>query len=162
MLKDIKKYIQSCNVCQRVKALRHRFYDETTSFFISIRSWKKISMNFIIKLLFNYYKNNIYDVIFVIIDRYSKMTVYILAKATWSIENLTNVLFDKMFLIFSEIRKVISNRDSFFVNDYWFALCYHIRVKCKLNIVFHSQIDEQTRKQNQTLKHYLHCYCNYK
>ena len=38
MLKDIKKYIQSCNVCQRVKVLRHRLYDEITSLFVSIRS----------------------------------------------------------------------------------------------------------------------------
>ena len=38
MLKDIKEYIQNYDVCQRVKALRHRFYDEMTSFFISVRS----------------------------------------------------------------------------------------------------------------------------
>ena len=82
MSKDIKEYIQSCDVCQRVKALRHRLHDETTSLLISTRSWKKISMNFIIKLLFNRYKNNIYDAILVVIDRYSKMTLYISAKST--------------------------------------------------------------------------------
>ena len=38
MLKDIKKYIQNCDVCQRVKTFHHRLYDETTSFFISVRS----------------------------------------------------------------------------------------------------------------------------
>ena len=37
MLKDIKEYIQDCDVCQRVKTLRHRFYDETTSLLISVR-----------------------------------------------------------------------------------------------------------------------------
>ena len=37
MLKNIKEYIQNCDVCQRVKALRHRLYDETTSLFISAR-----------------------------------------------------------------------------------------------------------------------------
>ena len=37
MLKDIKEYIQNCDVCQRVKALRHRLYDETTSLLISAR-----------------------------------------------------------------------------------------------------------------------------
>ena len=57
---------------------------------------------------------------------------------------------------------MISDWDSLFVNDYWFALYYCIRVKRKLSIVFHSQIDEQTKRQNQTLKHYLRCYCNYK
>ena len=162
MLKDIKKYIQSCDVCQRVKAFRHRFYDKTTSFFILIRSWKKISMNFIIELLFNRYENDIYNAIFVVINCYSKMTFYIFAKSTWSIKDLADVLFNKVFLIFFEIKRVIFDWDSLFINDYWFALCYHIRVKRKLSIVFYSQIDEQTKKQNQTLKYYLRCYCNYK
>ena len=94
-------------------------------------------MNFIIELLFNRYENDIYNVILVVIDRYSKMTLYILAKSTWSTENLADVLFDKMFLIFLEIKKMISDRDSLFVNDYWSALCYRICVKRKLNIVFH-------------------------
>ena len=138
MLKDIKEYIQNCDVCQRVKTLRHRFYDETTSLLISVRLWKKISMNFIIELFFNCYENDIYDAILVVIDRYSKMTFYILAKSTWSAEDLADVLFDKMFLIFFEIRRVISDRDSLFVSGYWFALCYRIRVKRKLSIVFHS------------------------
>ena len=162
MLKDIKKYIQNCDVCQRVKVFRYRFYNKTMSFLISVRSWKKISMNFIIELFFNCYEKDIYNAIFVVVDRYSKMTLYILAKSTWSTENLANVLFNKMFLIFFEIRKMISDRNSFFVNDYWFALYYRIRVKRKLSIVFHSQIDKQTKKQNQILKYYLRCYCNYK
>ena len=121
MLKDIKKYIQSYNICQRVKAFRHRFYDKMTSFLISGRFWKKISMNSIIELLFNRYENDIYNVIFVVIDRYLKMTLYIVAKSTWSTEDLANVLFNKMFLIFFEIKEVIFDRDLFFVNDWWFA-----------------------------------------
>ena len=82
ILKNIKEYIQSCDVCQRVKTSCHRSYNETTSLFISIRSWKEISMNFIIEFLFNRYENNIYDAILVVIDRYSKMTLYIFAKST--------------------------------------------------------------------------------
>jgi hypothetical protein len=31
-----------------------------------------------------------------------------------------------------------------------------------LSIIFHSQTDKQTEHQNQTLKHYLHCYFNEK
>ena len=148
MLKDIKEYIQSCDVCQRVKAFRHRFYNKTRSLLISTRSWKKILISFIIELLFSRYENDINNAILVIVDRYSKMTFYIFAKSTWSIEDLADVLFDKMFLIFFEIREVIFNRGPFFVSDYWFALCYRIRVKCKLSIVFYSQIDEQTKRQN--------------
>ena len=118
MLKNIKKYIQSCDVCQRVKTFQHDFYDELTLFFVLFCFWKKILMNFIIKLSLNYYENNIYDIIFVIIDCYSKMTFYIFAKSTWSIENFANVLFNKMFLIFLEIKKIVFNRDALFTNDY--------------------------------------------
>ena len=82
MLKDIKEYIQDCDVCQRVKAFRHRLYDETTSLLISIRFWKKISMNFIIEFLLSRYENDIYNAILVVVDRYSKMTLYIFAKLT--------------------------------------------------------------------------------
>ena len=137
MSKDIKEYIQNCDVCQRMKAFRHRFYDETTSFFISVCLWKNISMNSIIELSFDRYENDIYNVILVVVDRYSKMTLYIFAKSTWSAEDLANVLFNKMFLIFFEIREVILDRSSLFVSGYWFALCYCIRVKRKLSIAFH-------------------------
>ena len=99
-------------------------------------------MNFIIELSFNRYENDIYNVIFVIIDRYSKMTLYIFAKSTWSIKNLADILFDKMFLIFFKIKKIIFNCDALFTSDYWFALCYYIRIKRKLNIVFHSQTNK--------------------
>ena len=37
MLKDIKKYIQNCDICQRMKAFRHRLYNKTTSLFVSVR-----------------------------------------------------------------------------------------------------------------------------
>ena len=35
-----------------------------------------------------------------------------------------------------------------------------MKIKCQLSTVFHFQTNDQTEHQNQTLKHYLHCYCN--
>ena len=148
MLKDMKKYIQNCNICQLVKAFRHRLYDKTTLFFISIYFWKKISMNFIIELSFNRYKNDTYNVILVVVNRYSKIIFYIFAKLTWSVKDLANILFDKMFLTFVEIKKVIFDQDLLFFKDYWFALYHCIYVKRKLSIVFHLQVDKQTKRQN--------------
>ena len=37
-IKKYKKYIQNCDVCQRVKAFRHRFYNKTLLFLILTRS----------------------------------------------------------------------------------------------------------------------------
>ena len=118
ILKNIKEYIQNCDVCQRVKTFQHHFYNELMLFFISFRSWKKISMNFIIEFSFNRYENNIYNVILVIIDCYSKITFYIFAKLTWSIEDFADVFFDKMFLIFFKVKEIVFDHDAFFINDY--------------------------------------------
>ena len=159
---NIKKYVKNCNMCQRTKTSHHRFYDEFSSFFVSTRSWTKILINFIIELFLNCYDDDVYDAILIIIDRFSKMTHYIFAKLMWSIENLTDVLFNKMLLIFFEIKEIVFDRKTLFTSDYWSTLCYCIRVVKKLNIVFHSQTDGQIERQNQTLKYYLCCYCNYK
>ena len=99
-------------------------------------------MNFIIEFLSSRYDDDIYDAILMIIDRFSKMTHYIFVKSTWLIENLIDVLFNKILLIFFEVRKIVFDRKTLFTNDYWLTLCYRIRVVKKLNIVFHSQIDD--------------------
>ena len=142
MIKDIKEYVKSCDMCQRTKALHYHFYDKFSSLFISARSWTKISINFIIEFFLNRYDDNIYDAILIIIDRFLKITHYICAKLTWSVENLIDILFDKMLLIFFKIKKIVFNRKMLFINDYWSALYYRIYVVKKLNIVFHSQIDD--------------------
>ena len=142
MTKDIKEYVKNCDMCQRIKTSHHRFYDKLSLLFILTRSWTKILMNFIIKFFLNCYDDDIYDAILIIIDRFSKMTHYIFVKSTWLIENLIDVLFDKMLLIFSEIKKIVFDRKMLFTNDYWSTLCYRIRVVKKLNIIFHSQIDD--------------------
>ena len=137
MTKNIKEYVKNCDMCQRIKTSQHCFYNEISSLFISTRLWTKISMNFIMKSFLNHYDDNIYNAILIIIDRFSKMTHYIFAKSTWSIKNLIDVLFNKILLIFLKIRKIVFNRKTLFINDYWSALCYCIRVVRKLNTIFH-------------------------
>ena len=117
----------------------------THCFFDMLHSSKWLCIN---SILIDISYAVLYEEILAVSHHYSKIIFYIFAKSIWSIKDLVNILFNKMFLIFSEIKKVIFNRDSFFVNDYWFILCHCIRVKRKLNIVFHSQIDEQTKRQN--------------
>ena len=41
-------------------------------------------------------------------------------------------------------------------------LCYHAKIKRRFNIVFHLQINKQTKKQNQILKHYFWSYVDAK
>ena len=81
MTKDIKEHVKNCDMCQRMKTLHHCFYNKFSSLFILMRSWTKISINFIIELFLNCYDDDIYDAILIIIDRFLKMTHYIFVKS---------------------------------------------------------------------------------
>ena len=110
------------------KNVTSSFLRQVLVIFVSTRSWTKISINFIIEFCLNCYDNNIYDAILMMIDRFSKMTHYIFINLIWSIENLIDILFDKMLLIFFKMKKIVSDRKMLFTNDYWSALCYRIHV----------------------------------
>jgi hypothetical protein len=56
-------------------------------------------------------------------------------------------------------KNVISNKEFVFTNAYWTNICYHMKMKKRLNIVFYSQIDDQTERENQNLKHFLRMFC---
>ena len=47
MRNDIKKYLKTCEVCQRVKTKRHRPHGELAPFPAPTRPWQEITMDFI-------------------------------------------------------------------------------------------------------------------
>ena len=108
------------------------------------------------------WRKKIYDSIMMIVNRYIKMTIYVSIKFTMKANKMCDLLFDDVFLKYDSSKNIISNREFLFTNNFWSILCYHAKIKRKLNIVFHSQTNNQTKKQNQTLEHYLRCFCNHK
>ncbi len=70
MIKNVKEYINTCNICQRVKMKRHLSYDELRSLSQLTDLWKEITMNFITDLSSSKWKEVMYDLIFMIIDHY--------------------------------------------------------------------------------------------
>jgi hypothetical protein len=103
----------------------------------------------------------VYNSMLMLIDRYIKFNLYISSKKTWNVENLTNALIDEIFIKFERFVFIVTNRDFLFTFKFWSSLCYHLWIRLRYNIVYHSQIDEQIEKQNQILESYLQSYVNY-
>ena len=57
-------------------------------------------MDFITELLDSMRQSNIYNVVLVVIDRYTKYTRYILAQKNWNIEQFVDIIVDKVFMKF--------------------------------------------------------------
>jgi len=117
-------------------------------------------MNIITDLSSYKQNNSVYNAILMIIDCYIKMTKYISISKTLIVIELADIFFKEIVCWYDISKKIVSDRDSIFISSYWLQICYQTRIKCRLNIIFYFQIDEQTECQNQILKHYLHYYCN--
>jgi hypothetical protein len=112
-------------------------------------------MNFITNFSLNKRSDDVYDFVFVIINRYIKMMFYIFVTKKITIIELTEIIFDHMMFKYDVSKNVVSNKEFVFTNAYWTNICYHMKMKRRLNIVFHSQTNEQIERQNQNLEHFL-------
>ncbi len=159
MIKNVKEYIDTCDICQRVKMKCHLSYDELRSLSRFTDFWKEITMNFITDLSSSKWKEVMYDLILVIVDHYMKMMRYLSMKKTLTVIELTELFFEQIALRYEISNDIVIDRDSLFISAFWSEICYYIKMKRWLSIAFHSQTDNQTEWQNQTLKHYLRVYC---
>jgi hypothetical protein len=161
MNKDVKKYVDSCSTCHRVKFVRHKSHDLLQALSISKDSRQDWTMNFITDLSSSKHRDIVYDSILMIIDRYTKFSLYISSKKTWNAENLTNALIDEIFIKFERFVFIVTDREFLFIFKFWSSLCYHLWIRLRYNIVYHSQTNEQIERQNQTFESYLRSYVNY-
>jgi hypothetical protein len=161
MSKNVKKYVDICSTCHRVKLVRHKSHDLLQSLSIFEKSRQDWTMNFITDLSFSKHREIAYNSMLMMIDRYIKFNLYISSKKTWNVENLTNALIDEIFIKFEKLVFIVTDRDSLFIFKFWSSLCYHLWIRLRYSIVYHSQIDEQIERQNQILESYLRSYVNY-
>ncbi len=73
---------------------------------------------------------------------------------------LADIFFEKIVCHYKTLKEIVSDRDLIFTSSYWLKVCYQVKIKRRLSTAFHPQMNEQIKHQNQTLKHYLQCYCN--
>ena len=135
---QMKTYVQTCNVCQRIKVFKHKFYKKLNSLSVPEVLWKEIFINFITDLPSSKREDVIYDAILVIVDKCTKMIKYLSMIIKIDIAKLTKLFFEEIVLRFSMPTNIISDKDFLFINAFWSALCYHAKIKRRLSTVFHS------------------------
>ena len=134
---QVKAYVQTCNVCQRIKVLRHKSYEELSSLPVSEVPWKEISMDFITGLPPSKRGGVVYDAILVVVDRCTKMAKYLPVTTKIDAAELAELFFEEIVLRFGMPAGIVSDRGSLFTSAFWSALCYHAKIKRRLSTVFH-------------------------
>ena len=162
MRHTIKKYCETCFICKRFKTSRHKSHDRAKSLFIFIHKWVDININFVTKLSLSCAWNEVvYNAILIIVDRLTKMIHYIFVTKTINAKNFVEILIRELVRIHDLLESIIIDKDFVFTSKYWLTLCYALKIKKKLSIAFHSQIDDQTKRQNNIMKQYFRFYINF-
>ena len=162
MRAQIEKYCETCVVCKRSKVSRHKSYEILSSLSISEFKWADLTMNFVTELSESKAWNEIvHDSILVVINRLTKMTHYISITKTMIAENLAEILIREIIRLDDLSSSITTDRDSIFIFKYHDSLCYALKIKFKLSTTYHSQIDDQTKRQNNFMKQLFRTFVNF-
>jgi len=108
----------------------------------------------------NLSRSNSYDSIFVIVDRFTKMALFVSCTKSIFGEEIAKLFIDNIYRYHGLPKDIISNRGTQFVSRFWRNLFKILKVDIHLSLAFHPQTDGQTERVNQVLEQYLRCTIN--
>ena len=90
MWEKIKKYVNKCDLCHKIKSSRHKSYEEMRQTLTSDQLWASVVMNFIVKLSLSkkFLTEVFYDLILTIVNQLMKEVWFILYKKASNAEEL--------------------------------------------------------------------------
>ena len=101
-----------------------------------------------------------YDLIMVIVDRFTKYLIAVPFKETHTAEQLGHLLLDRLVRDHGVLIMIITDRDKLFTSNYWKTISAAMGTKPKMSTAYHPQTDSQTEQANQVLETYLQHYIN--
>ena len=101
-----------------MKIPKHKLYSLLEPLPIPIKLWKDVALDFIIGLPLLKHNGIVYDVILVIVDRYSKMALYFPSKIETNAPSLATIMINGVFAKFGILTTIVSDRGTTFTSKY--------------------------------------------
>ena len=152
MQASVKKYVSTCEDCQRYKAGRQKPAGLLQPLEIPTRPWEVVSLDFVTKLPLT---EDGFDTILVIVDKLSKYVHLIPCKETVTAEGVAKLYFEHIFGNHGMPRRIVSDRDTRFTSLFWKTLHKILGTKLAMSTAYHPQTDGQTEEKNQVMEQIL-------
>ena len=158
MTKDVEKYIDSCNMYQRIKNRTEIPVGKLKLSEVLVKLWIYLTVDFITKLPLIVGK----DAISVVYNRLSKTTYFVATTEETSAEGLPRLFRNNVWKLHRLPECVISDRGPQFAVKLTKKLNRMLEIKTKLSTSFHLQTDRKTKCINQELEQYIQFFVDYK
>ncbi|MBW0567856.1 hypothetical protein O181_107571 [Austropuccinia psidii MF-1] len=157
MTEFIKDYVSSCHQCSIKKNIHHKKFGLLKPLPIPNGPWICLSMDFITQLPLS----NPFDSNLVIVDRFSKMAVFMPTMFSITSLDLAHLFFRNIFSKHGLPSNIFSDRGPSFVSSFWTNICQQLKISRDLSTAYHPETDGQTERVNQILEQYLWMYFSY-
>lgn len=159
----VSDYCRTCDSCSRNKAAHHKPYGLLKQLPIPERPWESISADFIVELPLSTDSStdSIHDAILVVVDRLTKMSLFIPTTTRATSQELARLYVKHVFSKHGVPSDIISDRGSTFTSQFTAALGQLLNIKLNYSTAYHPETDGQTERTNQQIEGYLRMYTNY-
>jgi len=156
MERDVRKYCNECDNCQRTKAPRHAKHGLLHPLELACKPWTHISTDFITDLP----ESEGATIVLVVVDRFTKMAHFIPIKKKDS-PSVARAYLENVWKYHGFPEDVVSDRDTTFTGSFFTDLYNYLGIKRSMSTAYHPQTDGQMERINQVIESYLRSYCNY-
>jgi transposase InsO family protein len=157
---DVKKYIDSCHLCQTRKTAPTKQYGKNHPLPIPGQPWEWISMDFMTKLPSSSLNDQKYNSLFVVVCLLSKQAHLIPTTTNVNAEGVAKLYFDQIYRLHGLPKAIVSDRDTKFTGAFWRALQKMVGTDLMMSTTDHPQTDGQTERTNRTVLQILRMYVN--
>ena len=161
MMNTIKQFIRNCHICRRKKLFRNKYFETFRFLSVSEVRWSNISIDFVVKLSKS---KNLWKVkcenIMIIVNRLSKQT-HVKFIDELIFERVTQIFYHIFWRIHDLSESCVFNKNIQFVNYFWKRLTERLKTRTRLSIVYHFEIDDQTKILNSKIEIYIKIFCVY-
>ena len=152
----VKSYVDGCATCQATK-IKPRNQVPLQPNQVPTDIWEIITMDFITDLP----NSQVYDSLFVVVDRLSKATIITPCTKMITAEETSKLYINNVWRRTGLSRQVISDRGPKFASKVMQEVWQKLGVKSTMSTAFHPQTDGETERVNQELEQYLCVFGNF-
>ena len=140
MRKKVQGHVNKCDLCHKIKPVRHRPYEEMRIVLTPSQPWALIVMNFIVKLppSKKLLIKVIYDSILIIVNQLTKKVRFLSYKEVSNVKELAYTFLRNVTVLQRLSDEIILNRDKLFMLRFWMMLIRQLRLLHKLLTVYYS------------------------
>ncbi|SOV06442.1 uncharacterized protein UDID_17465 [Ustilago sp. UG-2017a] len=157
MSKFVHSFVDSCETCRRIKAVRHKPYGHLKSLPVPPHPWSSISMDLIEQLP----PSSGFTAILVVVDRLTKMAIFVPTTNELDAPELAKLFLCHVYSKHGLPTSIVLDRGSEFTSHFWCSLSTLLGIETHFSSAYHPQLDGQTERINQVLEQFLCGYSNH-